>query len=424
VFGAIPVFVSIISFHTERSMLRSPCMPTPKPYNPSVIFAPASADGAITPRVFISPQRYVQGPGVIDDIGRYLRLVRVRSVAILISDRGRASEGARLHASLESEKIEAVFCRFRGETSLEEIDLHRAELDGRVDCLMAVGGGKCVDAGKSIAFRLGIPYVIVPTLASNDAPCSSVSVLYFPSGVYSHFEFFPQSPALVVVDTEVIAAAPERYLAAGMGDAMATWYEAQACLRNPNGINACFARPTLASTAMGEICAHTLFEHGVAAASSVRARNVDASLDAVVEANTLLSGLGFESGGVAVAHGVAQTCTSLPGIPERYYHGEMVAIGTLVQLALEKRLDETAKVSRFFAEVGLPAHFGQLSLDSTDTASMETLVEGTLDWPFTANMPFDVDASMLRRAFVDVQEIGESVLNEVGDTAYRRLQDG
>jgi len=149
--------------------------------------------------------------------------------------------------------------------------------------------------------------------------------------------------------------------------------------------------------------------------------NVDAPLEAVVEANTLLSGLGFESGGVAVAHGVAQTCTSLPGIPERYYHGEMVAIGTLVQLALEERRDETAKVARFFAQIGLPAHLGQLSVETSNAAAMDTLVEGTLAWPFTVNMPFDVDASMLRRALFEVQEIGESVASEVGDTAYRRF---
>ncbi|MDH3642818.1 MAG: glycerol dehydrogenase [Gammaproteobacteria bacterium] len=399
-------------------------MQTPEPYQPASIFAPHAADGVVTPRVFIAPQRYIQGPGVVDNIGRYLTLVNVRRVAILISDRGRASEGPRLLSSLESENIECVLCRFGGETSLEEIELHQAELDGRVDCLMAVGGGKCVDAGKSIAFRLGIPVVIVPTLASNDAPCSAASVLYSPSGVYSRFEFVPQSPALVVVDTGIVATAPERYLAAGMGDAMATWYEAQACLTNPNGVNVLSARPTLASTAMGEVCAHTLFEHGVAASSAVRDRKVDAPLEAVVEANTLLSGLGFESGGVAVAHGVAQTCTSLPGIPERYHHGEMVAIGTLVQLALEERRDETARVARFFAHVGLPAHLGQLSVDTSDAAAVATLVEGTLDWPFTVNMPFDVDASMLRRALFEVQEIGESIASEVGDTAYRRLQDG
>ena len=124
-------------------------MQTPESYQPASIFSPRAGDGAATPRVLIAPQRYIQGPGVIDNIGRYLTLVNVRRVAILISDRGRASEGPRLLSSLESENMEAVFCRFGGETSLEEIELHQAELDGRVDCLLAVGGGKCVDAGPT-----------------------------------------------------------------------------------------------------------------------------------------------------------------------------------------------------------------------------------------------------------------------------------
>ncbi len=207
-------------------------MNTPAPYDPSSIFAPKDTNGVPAPRVFIAPQRYVQGVGVLENVGRYLSLVNAGHVAILISERGRASVGPRLLKSLQAENIDSVFCVFGGECSLEEIELHRERLAGRVDCLIAVGGGKCVDAGKSIAFRLSIPVVVVPTLASNDAPCSAVSVLYTPSGAYSSFEFFPQSPALVVVDTGVVAADPERYLVSGMGDAIATSYEARACLQN------------------------------------------------------------------------------------------------------------------------------------------------------------------------------------------------
>ena len=95
-------------------------MQTPEPYQPASIYVSNTAD-AVTPRVFIAPQRYIQGPGVVDRIGRYLTLVNVRRVAILISDRGRASEGPRMLSSLESENMEAVLCRFGGETSLEEI---------------------------------------------------------------------------------------------------------------------------------------------------------------------------------------------------------------------------------------------------------------------------------------------------------------
>lgn len=84
----------------------------------------------------------------------------------------------------------------------------------------APGGGKCIDAGKAIAHRLDVRVVIVPTLASNDAPCSALSVLYTPAGAYETVEFYPLNPLCVIVDTEIVAAAPEHYLVSGRGDAM------------------------------------------------------------------------------------------------------------------------------------------------------------------------------------------------------------
>ena len=58
--------------------------------------------------------------------------------------------------------------------------------------------------------------VICPTLASNDAPCSALSVIYTPEGVSEGVEFFPTSPAIVAVDTRIVAEAPVRYLVAGL----------------------------------------------------------------------------------------------------------------------------------------------------------------------------------------------------------------
>ena len=58
-----------------------------------------------------------------------------------------------------------------------------------------------MDAGKCVSFRLGVPVVICPTIASTDAPCSAVSVMYTREGVGIGPEFFSNSPALVVVDT-------------------------------------------------------------------------------------------------------------------------------------------------------------------------------------------------------------------------------
>jgi glycerol dehydrogenase len=287
-----------------------------------------------------------------------------------------------------------------------------------------VGGGKCVDTGKAVAFRLDVPVVVAPTLASNDAPCSALSVLYSPEGVSTGAEFYPCSPALVVVDTGIVAAAPERYLVAGMGDAMATWYEASVCLRNPAAMTTIGGRPTLAAAAIGEACAQALFREGVAAAAAVARQTVDDALEAVVEANTLLSGLGFESGGLAAAHGFAQSFTGVPRVDAEYLHGEMVAMGTLAQLVMEARLDEARRVAEFFATVGLPVHLRQLSLGPDDTAALQTVVEGALAFPFIGNMPVAIDAHSLREGLLGAHALGTAVADQLGDASYRRLHAG
>lgn len=398
-------------------------MAQPPVFSPQSVYAPATDNNQLVPRVFISPQRYIQGNGVLEDTGRYMSLLNSRRSALLVSQRGLGADGARAIASLERADIEVVVSTFNGECSLQEIDSHVSYLaEESVDCLIALGGGKCVDAGKAVAYRLEVPIVIVPTLASNDAPCSALSVIYTSSGVFAGAESYPASPALVIVDTGVVAAADERYLAAGMGDAMATWYEARVCLENEKARTPLGARPTLASCAMGEICAHTLYAHGVGAAKAVVESVVDEPLEKVVEANTLLSGLGFESGGIAAAHGIAQSYTAIPQVHDNYLHGEMVAMGLVAQLVMESKDDEARKVATFFASVGLPVHLGQISLGTGDRAHLNTVAEAAQAFPLIHNMPFPVTVDVVKMAILDAHELGLSIADDQGDVAYRRLR--
>ena len=183
---------------------------SPPPYVPQAIFAPEESSAPV-PRVLVAPNRYVQGDGVFDHMGRYLSLVPSKRAALLISRRRQQRDGVRLQQSLRDAAIESVVVTFAGECSLEDVDRTVATLRAEtvpVDCLIAAGGGKCVDAGKCVAYRLGIPVVVCPTLASNDAPCSALSVMYKPSGVFSDVESFPSNPALVAVDTRIVAEAP------------------------------------------------------------------------------------------------------------------------------------------------------------------------------------------------------------------------
>jgi glycerol dehydrogenase len=246
--------------------------------------------------------------------------------------------------------------------------------------------------------------------------------MYTPAGVFAGVEFFPQSPALVAIDTRIVAEAPVRHLVAGMGDAMATWYEARTCYQNPRARSVLGARPTLAASALGELCANTLFADGVAAVQAVQRAEVTDALERIVEANTLLSGIGFESGGLAVAHSVAQGLTVIPAVQQHYLHGEMVAMGLLTQLLLEARGEEAKEVAEFFAQVGLPVHLGQLSLSPQDEAQLDAVMEAAMMFPSVRNEPFTVTAKTLLAASHQAHALGMDVAQRAGDAAYRALQ--
>ena len=156
-------------------------MSAPIPYVPHAVFSADEGEDASVPRVLIARQRYIQGDGILDHLGRYLSIVPSERVAILIDKPGQQRDGVRLLNSLNSAKIESEVVTFRGECSTEEVDRVVDVLQGMatpVDCVVAVGGGKCLDAGKCVAHRLAMPIVSVPTLASTDAPCSALSVMY------------------------------------------------------------------------------------------------------------------------------------------------------------------------------------------------------------------------------------------------------
>ncbi len=382
-------------------------------YSEITPFARAGHDHQL-PRIFGAPARYVQGDGVIDQAGHYLQRLGMRRCAVLLSRRSQGNEGQRLMASARDAGISLEVLTFNGECSFEEVDGHAARLKNSseaVDSVIAVGGGKVVDAGRALSRRLDLPVAVVPTLASNDAPCAAVSVFYTPEGVTADAEIYDISPALVLVDTGIIAAADPRYLAAGMGDALATWYEARACAGNPDGINVFGARPTLAGTALARLCAETIYEYGEDALGAARQSRVSESLEKIIEANTLLSGLGYESGGLATCHAVAQGYTVIDRVHRNCLHGEMVAMGVLAQLMLEQEHLEASKAAAFFVKVGLPVTLGDIGMDRGDANEIEAVVSAALAFPYLGNMPIPVSGDNLAAAMLAAHDLGLQAKN-------------
>jgi glycerol dehydrogenase len=321
----------------------------------------------------IFPGRYVQGEGALEDLGG--EAARLGRMPLIIA--GHTAIRSIIPGFKERWLKELDFAseRFRGESC--ELEIRRlGEIASGLgsDLIIGMGGGKALDTAKAVAYELRLPVVIVPTIASTDAPCSAVSVIYSPEGRFERYLFLSSNPNLVLVDTAVIAEAPVRFLVAGMGDALATWFEADSCRRSSSA-NQCGGVGTLASYTLARLCYDTILEHGVAAKAACLSGVVTPALSHVVEANTLLSGLGFECAGLAAAHSIHNGFTLLPETHD-YYHGEKVGLGVLAALFLADHPGQLVdEVYGFCESVGLPTTLEEIGLGQASDVQLRVVAQ-------------------------------------------------
>lgn len=360
--------------------------------------------------VFSSPARYTQGLNATQILGREMAGLGLEGPTLIVA--GRSARAQLLDTWKQT--LAEVGCSFSihsfgGECSLAEIlRIRRAAeaLSARV--IIGAGGGKALDAARATSAELSLPFVSCPTLASTDAPCSAVSIIYTESGLVEEVRILPNNPVLVLVDTQVIVQAPPRLLTAGMGDALATWFEARACAA-ANAQNLRGGSSTRSALALAELCYRTLLQDGVAALEAARTRKITPAFERVVEANTLLSGLGFESSGLAAAHSIHNGLTVAPQT-RAFYHGEKVALGTLVQLVIEESSpSEIEEVMGFCIQVGLPVTLAQIGLQELPPEMLERIaLRATQKGESIHNEPCAVSSAQVAAAILKADALGRS----------------
>jgi len=340
-------------------------------------------------RTTIFPGRYVQGKDARKRLGRELE--RYGEKGFVICDPFVTENLLPDFEPYMRDGIQVSIEKFGGECSDEEIQrlLELVKITDS-DFIVGLGGGKTIDTAKAVAYEASLPVAILPTLAATDAPCSALSVIYTENGEFKRFLFLRKNPDLVLVDTQIVANAPVRLLVSGMGDALATWFEAESCM-NSYASNMTGDIGSLTAYSLAEFCYDTLLRYGVAARTACENGVVTPALERIVEANTLLSGLGFESGGLAAAHAIHNGLTVLPQA-HHCYHGEKVAFGTLASLFLtDKPTEIIDEVFSFCESVGLPTTLAGLGLSEiSDDELMEVAKASCAEGETIHNEPIPV----------------------------------
>ena len=140
---------------------------------------------------------------------------------------------------------------------------------------------------------------------------------------------------------------------------------------------------------------------------------VTPALERIIEANTYLSGVGFESGGLAAAHAIHNGMTAVPDA-HHFYHGEKVAFGTLTQLVLENApVEDIETVAALCHSVGLPITLAQLNIKKDIPAKMRLIAEASCAEGETIhNMPGGVTPDQVYAALLVADQYGQRFLQE------------
>ena len=363
-------------------------------------------------RAFGSIQRYIQGPGELKNVFEYGKKYGDRFLFFVDSG----------VFDMIREQVESVEDRygcsftlhsFYGECCQENVDL-LTNVARQTDCnlILGVGGGKILDTVKLVADAVDLPRIIVPTSASSDAPAADWAALYDLEGSFVCAHATRRCTELVLVDSEIIAKAPARFFASGVADALATWYEALANERamTPNCIGRGYAR-SLAGMAIARESHDVLLRDGLQAYEAVKAKLLTPAVENVIEANILLSGLGFLNAGCACAHGICNGISTLKAA-EAYLHGEKVAFGLVGQLVLENAPEEELfEIMAFLDALDLPITIEQFNL-ACSAENLDVIVDYMMNHSLLIHRePIPVTADMVRGVILAANHFGHQYLD-------------
>ena len=261
------------------------------------------------------------------------------------------------------------------------------------DSVIAAGGGKVLDSGKYISDCLNIPCISVPFSASTCAGWTALSNIYTKDGQFIKDVALRSCPKILVYDHKFIQTAPPRTLASGIADALAKWYE--------SSITSSKMEDGLVQQAIqiSRVLRDQLLIDGEKAFNGELENNPSwrNTIEACGLTAGLVGGIGGEKCRTAAAHAIHNAITQII-TPNKFLHGEIVGVGLLLQLRLEKMKNNnkladqsTKQLLVLMKELNLPTTIGQLGINVFENDNLEKIADFTCrDTSEIHFLPFEI----------------------------------
>lgn len=271
------------------------------------------------------------------------------------------------------------------------------------EMIFGMGGGKAIDTAKGTAEKAGLPIFTFPTIASTCAATTALSVVYKEDGNFDSFYFYDKPARHSFIDLDIIAHAPWKYLRAGMGDTIGKYFECHLAARGDK-----LDHSSALGREISNMCYEPLREHGVQALSDCKAGKATWELEQAVLANIVSTGLVslmvLDDYNCAIAHSVYYGLVLLPGFEEKYLHGDVVAYGVLVQLAIDGDLEMLAEVRKFMQKLGIPDTLAKMEVP-LDREALKAVLTETVTGPDMEHLPYKVSEDMVFEGMKVVEQL-------------------
>lgn len=361
-----------------------------------------------------APGHYLNQPGLLDELGRYAAPIGRDRVWVVTGQQAWHAAGARVSASLAAQGVHFQQVVVQGKCTRATID--RLALQAQADdiqLIIGLGGGRVLDIAKAVSESLqGLPLITVPTIAATCAAWSPVSVIYNAAGGHVSSTPLQRMPEWVLVDSQLLAEAPVRYLKAGIADALAKWYEFEPYLRHGDNNISLVLKAQAAKLALdifAELTPQALADNQAGQATPALIRVIDAVIALAGMANSLRD----EQPRIGVAHAIHNSVTHIDGRAD-LLHGELVGYGLRIQAAIDRLEPQSqALLLRLLVLLNMPATLEDIGIRPplNQAATVERIAAGVkIPAAAAAKLPFDISVPTLQALLLQTARLPQSTL--------------